>query len=260
MKLIKEYILPRLIVDIIFFYAALMLVALLAIQVEFEAKLIWGFVANYLMLVFAFIINDIEDRDEDRESEYEALTFIQNIKLVTGISVTQSSGKKRFSNPFAKGVLSPQVGRAVLVLLALASLVSSWLFGGYFAVLVAASNLLVGILYSLRSIRLKSVPVFDILSHAYLLAAVQVLFFFTYGGANLNATSYLLLVFVFVQSVSGDLNNEYRDFDEDQAAGIRNTSTLLGKRITYLIGRILYFASATVLVVVVVNTLLKVLG
>ena len=261
MRLIREYIIPRLVIDIAFFYALLMFVGVVATGLPLTWELLVALVANYLMLVFAFIINDIEDRDEDADTKYTPLRLADNVRLVLGIPAQNKvSGTKRFRNPFAFDIVSVSTGYLVLFFIGLVSILLAVMIGNRAVILVSISNLVVGVFYSLKDVRLKSVPVFDVLSHAYLLAAVQIIYFFFMPGAVLNEFSWIILAFAFLHSISGDLYNEVRDFEEDQQAGITNSSTLLGEKATANLARIIYGMSAIVLIVTTSYSVLTIWG
>jgi 4-hydroxybenzoate polyprenyltransferase len=61
----------------------------------------------------------------------------------------------------------------------------------------------------------------------------------TYQTATISLWSILVLVGVMVYSIGGDLWNEYRDFEDDQKEGLRNTAAVLGKKRTKLFSKLL---------------------
>lgn len=245
MRLIRQYIIPRLGVDIVVFYLILMVVGIVAARVNIEINLAWAFIANYLILVFAFIINDIEDWEEDAKASYAPQTWADNVRLSLGFPLkgTYPENSKRFLNPFGHKLVSPTVGYLYCVNIALLSLICSYLVGGTSTVICAATILIVGFLYSSRLVRLKSQPVLDILSHAYLLAGAQILFFLTLPQARLDWVSWLLVAIMFVGSVAGDLRNEIRDLEADRVAGIKNTSMIIGEQNSALLSTVMHWFS-----------------
>lgn len=253
MRLIREYVIPRLGVDIVVFYVILMVVGMVAARVGLSVNVLWAFIANYLILVFAFIINDIEDQEEDAKAHYVPQTWQDNVRLALGFPLkgVYPEGSKRFLNPFGHKLVSPEIGYIYCGIIVLASLIFSYLAGGWATLLCGLTILIVGFLYSIRLVRLKSQPVLDILSHAYLLAGAQVLFFLTLPGAIKDWVSWLLFAILFLASVAGDLRNEVRDFEEDQSAGIRNTSTIIGNSNAVLVSNIMHWFSVVSGVLVV---------
>ena len=243
MRLFKEYIYPRLILDLITFFVPLMAVGIIAARLNIFSFGVWlGIFANYLMLAFAFIYNDVEDADDDAKYQFEPLHILTHLKMNLGLH-EQKPGFRRFQNPFSNGMLSKTDGFNLLVSIIVVSVFVSFLVGGFYGFLIALTNLVIGILYSGGVIRFKAYMLLDVLSHCYLLAGVQVLYFFTYAESRVDLFSYLLLVGAMLYSVGGDLWNEYRDFDEDKAAGLKNTASYLGKKNTNLASKILTIGS-----------------
>ncbi|MCA9379431.1 UbiA family prenyltransferase [Candidatus Dojkabacteria bacterium] len=255
MNLIKTYIIPRLFTDIVFFYLLLILLGLVAAGLPFDLNFLLGAVANYLMLIFAFIINDIEDREDDAGAVFIPQTWQDNIRMMLGMHVNGSGvpGAKRFLNPFSHGDLSVTVGYLWCGILALIGFIFSFLAGGYWPLVIATLNIVVGVLYSWQKVRLKSIPILDLLSHAFLLAGAQVVYFLAYPRANHAWLGWALAALVFLNSVSGDLRNEYRDFDEDRQAGIRNTASVIGKRNAYIFGQLLNVISIVMIMILLVG-------
>jgi len=209
----------------------------LAAGLALDGTLLLGMVINFLMLVFAFLLNDVEDRDDDARDEYKELSVKEHILLNLG-TVTQEEltgnaysdrNSKRFKNPFAESRRNRLVGCIALFLLVMISLLLSYTISPS-AFLVALSNIFVGILYSWKKLRLKSLPLLDVLSHAYLLATVQVLYFLAYPKAIFTESSILILIGVTLFSIGGDLSNEVRDYASDREAKLHNTASLLKER------------------------------
>lgn len=258
MKLLKTYIIPRLFTDIVFFYLLLVLLGLVAAGLPFDLNFLLGAAANYLMLVFAFVINDIEDREDDAGAVFVPQTRQDNVRMMLGMHAKGSNvpGAKRFLNPFSHGELSVTIGYLWCGILALAALILSILAGGAWVFVIGLLNITIGVLYSWQKVRLKSIPVFDLLSHAFLLAGAEVIYFLAYPNANHAWWGWAIAGLVFLNSVSGDLRNEYRDFDEDQQAGIRNTASVIGKRNAYIFGQVLNIVTIVVIVLLISGRLL----
>lgn len=236
-SVVREYLFPRLVVDIFSFWAILSSLGYIFAYLHFDYKFVLGALANYFLLVFAFVFNDMEDAADDKSAAYMRQSWADNIKMMFGFPTSQEKipGIKRFKNPFAHQVWGRTAGYIFLGVLTTLALTFSWFAGGGWVLLIAAINLIIGFCYSWRKVRLKSMPFFDLLSHAFLLAGVQILYFLAFPTANITFFSVACLVLVFVYSVSGDLRNEYRDFQDDEQNGVSNTAMLLGKSLTHLI-------------------------
>lgn len=249
-KLFAQYLFPRFVMDFSTFYPPLMILGFFAAQLKLDSAFMLGLVANYLMLVFAFMINDIEDREDDAKNKYKKLSILNHLKLNLGIyneeNAKTDGSYKRFLNPFAHAIWTPTFGYFVLLISAILSILLSYFAGGWLVTLVAMTNLGFGVLYSWKRLRLKALPIIDVLSHAYLLAGAQILYFLAYPNANIDIGSILILLGATLYAIAGDLFNEYRDFASDQEAGLRNTASILGENLTSLLAKLSALVSVTI--------------
>jgi 4-hydroxybenzoate polyprenyltransferase len=168
-------------------------------------------VANWLAVGFAFMINDIEDAPDD------AL-----------------SSSKINRNPVSAGMISPKTAKiwtfiVGIISAALFALLGTWPF------ILGLLSLILGYLYSYRGVRLKTIAFLDVLSHCLMLAGLQYLTgYLTYS--TVLARNWLWpFLFVVCISVYGELYNEIRDFEGDQAAQLRHTAIVLGSRTSHIL-------------------------
>lgn len=229
-NILKEYLWPRFVVDFISFLPVLMIFGIIAARLEVNGFVLLGILVNYLLLIFSFGFNDIEDREDDRGVKYAYLPFMKHIYLSLGWY--KKDGYKRFKNPFAWDIISPKTGYIILTLVALVSMAISYHVGGIPVLLVAFANIFLGIIYSGGYLRLKGKPVVDLISHSLLLAAVQVIYFLAYPEVNIDIYSIMIVIGVTISSAGGALENQYRDFKEDMDADLHNTASLLGRDLT----------------------------
>lgn len=176
-------------------------------------------------MIVAFIYNDIEDRIEDKKSH-----------------------EKRFKNPFSFHVLSLNQGYLIIALISLVSLIISYRLGGTKLLFIALSNLLVSVLYSYKKFRLKSVPLIDLLSHSYMLASVQILYFMSLPQAINSTNTLLVLLGVTAISIGGSLYNQQRDYEDDQKASIKNTASIIGKKLTFKLAKLTYLSGFLIVI------------
>lgn len=167
--------------------------------------------ANWLAVAFAFMINDVEDAPDDALNP-----------------------EKVNRNPVSARILSPRAAYtasyfvAALALLAYAPL-------GINTFLTGASSVVISFLYSWRKIRLKTIPVLDMISHCLMLAGLQYLCgYYAFEPAPLFRWLFPFL-FLIAFSVYGVLFNQLRDLKYDLEAGLTHTACLLGERYTYRI-------------------------
>ncbi len=91
-----------------------------------------------------------------------------------------------------------------------------------------------GILYSWRGVRLKAIPVADLLSHALMLAALQ--FLCAYTAFRPGGWVWLApCLFIAAISMYSQLFNQLRDLDGDRQAGINHTVARTGRRAAHVL-------------------------
>jgi 4-hydroxybenzoate polyprenyltransferase len=163
--------------------------------------------ANVLAVTFAFMVNDIEDAPDDARDP-----------------------QRGARNAVTRAEISPRDGwRASFVLGGLALVLFAW--AGWTACAIGALTLGLGFLYSWRGMRLKAVPVIDVLAHLLMLSVLLFLAgYFAYDDSP--ETVWLVAVSVGLLSAYGQLYNQLRDYEMDRAAGLRNTASILGQRVT----------------------------
>jgi len=174
-------------------------------DVQLDWRLITIFFANFMAMAYAFIINDIEDAEDDKHEPTRAAR-----------------------NAIASGDLTIQQG---------------WIIGGGVAIISAAlyatggmNTFITGLvililshLYSWKPIRLKALPIVDILSHVLFLSALLMIApYLIYQDSLRDIWALALSMALF--SGYGQFYNQFRDFESDQAAGLKNTASIIGKR------------------------------
>ncbi len=167
--------------------------------------------ANWTAVGYAFMINDIEDAPDD------AL-----------------SSNKINRNPVSAGLITPKTARLWTFIV---GAVSATLFAllGTWPFLFGLLSLILGFLYSYRGVRLKTIAFLDVLSHCLMLAGLQYLTgYFTYTTVLVRNWLWPFL-FVVCISIYGELYNEIRDFEGDQAAQLRHTAIVLGSRTSHIL-------------------------
>jgi 4-hydroxybenzoate polyprenyltransferase len=177
-----------------------------------DARLFLVLTANWLAVAFAFMINDVEDAPDDALNP-----------------------AKQARNPIAAGTLSPLSGYTASFFTALAA-ASVYAFLNPTAFWLGIGCLVLGVFYSWRPVRLKRIPLIDILSHSLLLAGLQLLCAYCAFAPDSDVRRWLP-PFVFVTAVSayGQLFNEVRDLDFDRKARLTHTAAVLGPRIAQLL-------------------------
>jgi len=171
--------------------------------------------ANVLTTSYSFMINDIEDAADDARD-----------------------ARRAARNAIACGELTSAQGWAASLATAALALGLYGVLGGWPLVL-GAFMMALGHLYSWKRVRLKSLPVADVVSHSLMLGGLLYLTgYFAYGGHT--GPFWLITIAVTAVSAYGQFYNQLRDLELDQAAGLRTTTILLGARMA----RALMFGSA----------------
>jgi 4-hydroxybenzoate polyprenyltransferase len=161
-------------------------------------------VANWLAVGWAFMINDVEDADDDARDRDKAAR-----------------------NPIAAGFVSRRTGRVAGLGVAICAAAAYVPLGpGPFT--LGISTLALGWLYSWRRVRLKAVPGVDLVAHALLLAGLQFLCAARTFDPAAERPWLVPFAFVTVVSAYGQLFNQLRDLRADVAAGIRHTVARIG--------------------------------
>jgi 4-hydroxybenzoate polyprenyltransferase len=165
--------------------------------------------ANWLVVAFAFMINDIEDAADD---------------AINPAKVNR--------NPISAGLLSIRTAWLVTCAVGLASILL-YVQLGLYPFIAGLASLSISFLYSWRQIRLKTVPVLDVLSHGLMLAGLQ--FLAAYYCFNPGELSRWLYPFLFIVAISmyGVLFNQLRDLEWDRQAGLTHTAAVLGPGISF---------------------------
>ncbi len=197
---------------------------------SFGWRLIIVLVANWLAVGFAFMINDVEDAPDDALDP-----------------------AKVERNPVSAGDLSVRSGRAASFIGAVvAAALYAWL--GLWPFVIGVTCLAISYLYSWRRIRLKAIPVADLVSHALMLAGLQFFAAYLTFGRGPAWQWVFPLTLVVAISLYGQLFNELRDFEGDLKAGVTHTASLLGPRSAHFLMMTFFcvgVVSATTTVVVV---------
>ena len=176
-------------------------------DVSLDWRLFCVLIANCLAVGYAFIINDIEDAEDDL-----------------------SEPGRGARNAVASGELSKRAAWIVGLVAALLAL-GLYALAGRVALLTGAGVVVLGHLYSWKPVRLKALPLLDILSHVLMLSMLLLLApYLVYHDSPREV--WLFAASMTLISAYGQLYNQARDFDADRTAGLHNTASLLGKNLT----------------------------
>ncbi len=182
-----------------------LLIFLISPQNLLSYKTIVIFLANLFLTAFTYAINDVEDAEDD----YQDL-------------------KKRKRNMLTNGIIKKREG----YIISFSMLVTGLFFLSLLNKLVLMVGLLLSFnsfLYSWNQLRLKSIPLLDLFSHAGCLGALQ--FLTTYlTFRSLDSQILPFLIIIIPLSFSSQISQQLRDFKVDKKTKINNTTQLIGKK------------------------------
>jgi 4-hydroxybenzoate polyprenyltransferase len=183
---------------------------------QFGWALIGALIANELSVGFAFMINDVEDADDDALNP-----------------------AKINRNPVSAGILTKREANLASYATALIAAVIYALLSPA-AFIVGVISLIVGWVYSWGPVRLKSKPIVDLLSHVMMLAGFQFLTGHFAFANQVGGPWFFPFLFLVSLSGYGELYNELRDYEGDVRAGLKHTAVVIGHRAaTYLMNGLL---------------------
>jgi 4-hydroxybenzoate polyprenyltransferase len=197
--------------EYIYFVIITTLLGIASARGELDWRFLIVLTANWLAVGFAFMINDIEDAPDDALSP-----------------------SKVNRNPVSAGLITPKTARIWTFLV---GVLSAALFAllGTMPFILGMVSLILGYLYSAKAVRLKTMALFDVLSHCLMLAGLQFLTgYFTYQS-QLNRQWFWPFAFVMAISIYGEIYNEIRDFEGDTAANLRHTAIVLGSKASHVL-------------------------
>ncbi len=199
--------------EYLFFVSVTTLLGVAAGNGTWGLRLVAVLLANILAVGFSFMINDVEDADDDALNP-----------------------KKATRNPVSARHITPRTGWiASWIVFGMAFLLYLGLGWKVFA--VGFICLLLGVFYSWRKVRFKNIAFVDFISHMMMLSGLQFLsgfLAFDYQAAGF-ARWFFPFLFVVCISLYGELFNEIRDLEGDLKAGLRHTVAVLGKKVSTVI-------------------------
>lgn len=169
----------------------------------FTYKALLVFAANLCLTAYGYMYNDLEDAVDD----YHDL-------------------EKRKRNPVASGEITRnQSYVANLALLGAGLFMLAYV--SPFAVFLGVVFAVVGFFYSWRPLRLKSTPIWDVISHVLFLGVQQLLITYAaFRPLDLFVAPFLMIVVPF--SLMNEIMHELVDFDVDEVTEISNTVQMFG--------------------------------
>jgi 4-hydroxybenzoate polyprenyltransferase len=170
-----------------------------------NAAAVLALIANWCAIAFAFMVNNIADAADDR-----------------------GTAEKCRANPVSMHTLSPGAAGCAAGIVAAISLALFALLSAR-ATLAGLGCILLGVVYSWRRVRLKSIPCLDVFSHALMLGVLPYWAAVWACAPQARPAGWLALL-IGITSAYGQIYNQVRDLDDDRRAGLRTSAMLLGVR------------------------------
>ncbi len=117
----------------------------------------------------------------------------------------------------------------------------NYFFSNVFFVLINISIFFLYILYSYPNIYAKSRPLFASLIHFF--AAILFVLSPVYFYSVVDKTYIYISLYMSILFMAGHLNHETRDYEEDLLFGYKTIATMYGKKVSFVIGNVLFFFS-----------------
>ena len=174
------------------------LIFLISPQNLFTHKTVIVFLANLFLTAFSYTFNDIEDAEDDYHDVI-----------------------KRERNPITSKELTKKQGYLFSFFLLLTGLFLLYIINPiilFLGIIFA----FVGLLYSWKPVRLKSVPIIDLISHIISLGTLQLLItYMTFRTLDLFIIPFLMIIIPF--SLMNQIFGELNDIEVDKKTNIVNT-------------------------------------
>ena len=162
------------------------------------------FLANLFLTAFSFTFNDIEDAEDDYQDTI-----------------------KRVRNTITSKELTKKQGYSLSLFLLLTGLTLHYIISPIVFILGLISTL-IGFLYSWKPVRLKAIPIIDLISHVIFLGTLQLLVtYLAFRKLDLLVIPYLMIIIPY--SLMIQISGELTDFKVDKKTKITNTIQKFGE-------------------------------
>lgn len=157
--------------------------------------------------------------------------------MISGIADAPESALLTHSNPpnpIASGLIAPktaQIGAALTAMLA----ALLFIFLGGWSLVLGLGALLTGYLYGCGSLRLRNVPVLNLLLYSMMLAGWQFLCGFVTFTPQLTNRWFWPFIFIIAITLYSEFFEETKGLDTDSTALFQQTASTLGRRTTQVI-------------------------
>lgn len=175
-----------------------------------DERIIFALFGNIATVSYAFMVNDMEDAPDDARDAHS-----------------------NSRNPIASGKISVTSAQVFLWFMAAIAL-AMFLYVGHIVFAVGVMTLVLSHLYSWRKVRLKALPITDIVAHVLMLSTLLLLTGYAVYSNDFSSI-WLIISGVTLFSAYGQIYNQLRDIEADRQAGLRNTTILIGEKRAHML-------------------------
>lgn len=178
--------------EYVYFVVISTLLGVASAQGTFHWRLLILLLANWLAVGFAFMINDIEDAPDDAFST-----------------------KNQQRNPVSSGLIAPKTAWIATII---SGLISASLFAlvGFWPFVFGVTNLILGLLFSVKTVQLKKIAFVDLLSHGLMLAGLPFLSGYAAHTSSLNRVWFWPFIFILSVSILIELRDDLKDVERER--------------------------------------------
>lgn len=190
------------------------LLGVAAAQGTFNWRVLSLLLANWLAVGFAHMINDIEDAPDD------AFSVINQLR-----------------NPVSSGMITPRTAWIVTLVIGLLSAVMYALVG-FWAFVFGVTNLILGLLFSIKTVRLKTIAFIDLLSYSLVVAGLPFLCGYAAHTSRLNRIWFWPFLFLLSINIFIERQDKLKEIEREHPEQERQAAFHIGERAAsgFLIG------------------------
>ena len=169
--------------------------------------MIFAFLAFVFWMGFCFILNALSDRNVDKYHD------------------GRSKDMNLIFQPLVTGEITIKTAISISIIFLLLSLIFGWLINVQFFLLILIVDI-IGYIYSMPPLRLKSKPLGDIFCNAF--AAVNIFSAgLSIGGENMNI---FLVISIFLMAAVFYIPTVVTDYEFDKKAGLKTSAVFYGPK------------------------------
>lgn len=192
--------------EYVYFVVIATLLGVAAARGPLDWRVLVLLLANWLAVGFAHMINDIEDAPDDA-----------------------FSAKNQQRNPVSSGLITPRTAWIATLVI---GLLTSVLFAlvGFWTFVFGAANLILGLLFSLKTVRLKTIAFIDLVSYGLMLAGLPFLCGYAAHTTRLNRIWFWPFLFLMSIIILAERQDKLKDIERERREQDQHAVFRIGER------------------------------